>query len=76
MNMILSGCHINPAVSWAMLITGRMSIMRFFLYTLAQFIGAFLGALVVFIVYIDALKAYKPSMYSLDTAGVYIDKTI
>ncbi len=39
-----SGCHINPAVSLAMLISGRMSFVDFILYVIAQFGGATAGA--------------------------------
>jgi glycerol uptake facilitator-like aquaporin len=73
MNFIynLKGAHLNMAVSFAMLILGRMSILRFFVYSIAQFIGAFLGALVTFVVYIDVLKSYGGNMYSIDTAGIF-----
>lgn len=40
----VSGCHINPAVSIAMLISGRMTIKEFFAYVIAQFAGAIAGA--------------------------------
>ena len=40
----VSGCHINPAVSLAMLISGRMSVKDFIGYVVAQFLGAFGGA--------------------------------
>ncbi len=40
----VSGCHINPAVSIAMLICGRMSITDFIMYVASQFIGAIAGA--------------------------------
>lgn len=43
----ISGCHINPAVSLAMLITKRMSLKEFLVYLLAQFVGATLGALLL-----------------------------
>jgi aquaporin-9 len=66
-----SGAHLNPAVSLAMFLTGRMSFLRFIVYTIGQVLGAFLGALLVFVVYLDGLKAYKPDMYSLDTAGIF-----
>ena len=41
----ISGCHINPAVSIAMLVSGKMSVADFFGYVVAQFAGATLGAL-------------------------------
>lgn len=40
----VSGCHINPAVSLAMLITKKMSLKDFFGYVVAQFLGAIAGA--------------------------------
>lgn len=39
----ISGCHINPAVSLAVLMTGGMKAKDFFCYILAQFLGAILG---------------------------------
>jgi len=40
----VSGCHINPAVSLAMLISGKMKIGEFVCYIIAQFAGAIAGA--------------------------------
>ena len=40
----VSGCHINPAVSLACLISGRMDVKDFFLYFLSQTLGAISGA--------------------------------
>ncbi len=40
----ISGCHINPAVSLAMLISGRMKVKEFGLYVLSQVLGAIAGA--------------------------------
>lgn len=40
----VSGCHINPAVSIAMLINGKMSFKDFIGYIIAQFAGATAGA--------------------------------
>ena len=43
----VSGCHINPAVSIAMLVSGKMNIKDFIGYIVAQFIGATAGAAVL-----------------------------
>ena len=43
----VSGCHINPAVSIAMLINGQLSLVDFFIYVAAQFAGATAGAAVL-----------------------------
>ena len=44
----ISGCHVNPAVSLACLLDKRMSVKDFIGYVVAQFIGGFLGALLLF----------------------------
>ncbi len=40
----VSGCHINPAVSLGMAISGRMSWREFWQYVCAQVLGAITGA--------------------------------
>ena len=40
----ISGCHINPAVSIAMLVSGKMTVADFAGYVIAQFAGAIAGA--------------------------------
>ena len=40
----VSGCHINPAVSFGMLVAGKMKLVEFFEYICAQFLGALAGA--------------------------------
>lgn len=40
----ISGCHVNPAVSLAMLLSGKMSAKDFGGYVLAQVLGAFAGS--------------------------------
>ena len=44
----ISGCHINPAVSIAMLITKKMTLVEFLVYVCAQVIGGLLGAVLIF----------------------------
>lgn len=43
----ISGCHINPAVSIAMLVSGKLNIKDFIGYVVAQFLGATAGAAVL-----------------------------
>lgn len=40
----VSGCHINPAVSIAMLVSGKITVKDFVGYVAAQFAGAIVGA--------------------------------
>jgi aquaporin-3 len=67
----VSGAHLNPSVSFAMFLMKRLSFIQFLIYSCAQFIGSFLAALLVFIVYYDSLKNFKPGMYSIETAGIF-----
>ena len=43
----VSGCHVNPAVSLAMLLTKKISLKDFVGYVVAQFLGAIAGAAVL-----------------------------
>lgn len=40
----ISGCHINPAVSIAMFISGKMTLKEFLAYVGSQVVGAFVGS--------------------------------
>ena len=41
----VSGYHINPAVSFGVLVAGRMTVEKFITYVVAQVLGAIAGAL-------------------------------
>lgn len=43
----ISGCHINPAVSMGVLVSGDMSFKDFVGYVIAQCLGAFAGAAIL-----------------------------
>lgn len=43
----VSGCHVNPAVSLAAFVAGRMSAKDMLIYWVAQFIGALIGAVLL-----------------------------
>lgn len=46
----ISGCHVNPAVSFGAFIAGRMTLNSMLQYWLAQFLGAILGAAVLYLI--------------------------
>ncbi len=46
----ISGCHVNPAVSLAMLISKRMSIKDFWFYVLFQVLGAITGTAILVLI--------------------------
>jgi len=61
----ISGCHVNPAVSLAMLINKKMSLKEFGLYVLAQVIGAFVGAGLLYFI----LSSTQAGVIGLGTNG-------
>ena len=47
----VSGGHLNPAVTIAMAISGKLSWKKVPVYMLGQYLGAFLGAVMVYLIY-------------------------
>ena len=47
----ISGCHINPAVSFAMMISGRISFSHFVDYLIAQCMGAIIGSALLAVIF-------------------------
>ena len=46
----ISGCHVNPAVSFGVFVAGRMSADEMIRYWIAQVLGAIAGAIVLYII--------------------------
>jgi aquaporin Z len=46
----ISGCHVNPAVSFGAFVAGRMSAADMISYWIAQVLGAIVGAVVLYII--------------------------
>jgi aquaporin Z len=46
----VSGCHVNPAVSFGVFVAGRMSFGDFVQYVIAQVLGAIAGAVVLYVI--------------------------
>ncbi|KAH9122970.1 hypothetical protein LEN26_010045 [Aphanomyces euteiches] len=66
----VSGAHLNPAISIAMAVYGKLPWKKVPFYGVAQFVGAFVAALVVFLTYYPALNAVDPYR-TIKTAGVF-----
>ncbi|KUJ50685.1 aquaporin Z [Chryseobacterium sp. JAH] len=49
----ISGCHINPAISIAMVAAGRMKMDEAIRYIIAQIIGAIIGAGILYVIFIN-----------------------
>jgi MIP family channel proteins len=56
----ISGGHINPAVTFAMIITGQISVAKGALYIVAQLIGGCIGVLILRAFIADDLLAAIP----------------
>lgn len=54
----ISGCHINPAVSFGALIAGRLSVAEFIQYVIAQCAGAVAAAFVLFVIMQGKIGGY------------------
>ena len=46
----ISGCHVNPAVSLAMLISKKLDIKDFICYVISQVLGAIAGSAILFFI--------------------------
>ena len=62
----VSGSHVNPAVSIAMLINGKMSVKDFCGYIVAQFAGAIAGAAILNAIVKDPGKLGCNALYHGD----------
>ena len=74
----LSCAHLNPAVTIAMVISKRMKAKSLPLYLVAQFIGAFLAGLTIFLLFSPSIEAYESAKEivrgtaaSIDTARMF-----
>ena len=68
----VSGAHLNPAVTLGLAVQRGFPWKKVFPYILAQFIGAFLGALAVYLIYRDGLVASgMPNVWSTGPGSVF-----
>jgi len=55
----LSGAHLNPAVTLAMILSGRMPAGKFIVYSLSQLTGAVLAGLTVYMLFAPTITAFE-----------------
>ncbi len=55
----LSCAHLNPAVTFAMVITKRMHIRKLPVYFSAQFLGAFLAGIAIYLLFSPSISAFE-----------------
>ena len=55
----LSCAHLNPAVSLAMVASGRMSVRKLPVYLIAQFTGAILAGVALYALFAPSIAAYE-----------------
>jgi glycerol uptake facilitator protein len=73
-----SGAHLNPAVSFALLINGGLDFAGFLTYVSAQMIGAILGAVLVLVMYFPHFEKTQDagSVLAVFSTGPAIRNTV
>ncbi len=61
----ISGAHFNPAVTLALAVTGKFAWSQVPMYILAQFIGAFIGAVLVLLSYYNHFEVTEDKAIKL-----------
>lgn len=82
----VSGCHVNPAVSFAMFLDKRMSGKEFIKYVIAQVLGAIAGAAILALIInsvfnlgdynVTGLGTNSYGDFSISMFGAFIVETI
>ena len=64
----ISGAHVNPAVTFGFVVSGRMKLTEAVGYWIAQFVGAIIGALVLYAI-VSGAPGYSTAHTGLGTDG-------
>lgn len=66
----ISGCHINPAITLSVFLSGRMSAKDCVMYMLFQFIGGLIGAALLFLLVTNAGSSFAAAGAGLGANGL------
>jgi aquaporin Z len=64
----ISGAHVNPAVTFGFVVSGRMKLSEAVGYWIAQFVGAIIGALILYAI-VSGAPGYSTTHVGLGTDG-------
>ena len=64
----ISGCHVNPAVSFGAWLSGRMTVNEMLMYWIAQFLGALAGAAILYSI-ASGRPDFEMTEYALGSNG-------
>jgi aquaporin Z len=67
----VSGCHINPAVTLAFVVSGKLPVARALYYWVAQIAGGIAGGLLLFIITEGGKSAADGDTKHLDQTGIF-----
>ncbi|KAH0627786.1 hypothetical protein JD844_008128 [Phrynosoma platyrhinos] len=71
----ISGAHMNASITFANCLIGRLPWYKFPAYVIGQFVGSFLAASTVFVMYYEALQDYTGGNLTITgptaTAGIF-----
>lgn len=72
---LIAGGHVNPAVSLAMVVLGKLPLKKFPVYVAAQFLGAFAGSCAVFCLYYGKFSGHFCFLLPVNWLLLYIRQT-
>uniref|UniRef100_A0A915PSA7 Aquaporin n=1 Tax=Setaria digitata TaxID=48799 RepID=A0A915PSA7_9BILA len=72
----ISGAHMNPSISFAVYLCGKLPAYKFILYSIAQLFGAFMGSVVTFLLYYDGINHFdggeRQTIGTKATIGIFV----